>query len=145
MAFLEYSSLFMPAVEQELHRVVDSAFMPECDDLHTMLAYHLGFPSNGLKPTLAGKRIRPILLLLCTAAMDHPWISALPAAAAVELIHNFSLIHDDIEDNSPLRRGRPTIWSRWGVAKAINAGDAMFSLAQTAIIDLQLTTTPAVA
>ena len=145
MALNEYLTLFLPAVEQELHRVVDSAFLPECEDLHTMLAYHLGFPVGGLKATSQGKRIRPIILLLCAAAMDHPWSSALPAAVAVELIHNFSLIHDDIEDSSPLRRGRPTVWSRWGVAQAINAGDAMFSLAQTAILDLESTTSPTVA
>ena len=50
---------------------------------------------------------------------------ALPAAAAVELLHNFSLIHDDIEDGDPVRRGRPTLWKLWGNAQAINAGDAL--------------------
>jgi geranylgeranyl diphosphate synthase type I len=54
----------------------------------------------------------------------------------VELVHNFSLIHDDIQDRSPLRRGRPTVWSQWGIAQAINAGDAMFILAQLALLDL---------
>jgi geranylgeranyl diphosphate synthase type I len=54
-------------------------------------------------------------------------------AAAVELLHNFSLIHDDIEDNSPLRRGRPTVWKKWGIAQAINTGDTMFSLSFIAL------------
>src|SRR6185436_18440751 len=50
--------------------------------------------------------------------------------AAVELIHNFSLVHDDIQDRSALRRHRPTLWSLWGAAQGINAGDALFALAQ---------------
>ena len=112
-----------------------------------MLEYHLGW-ANDLaadgsavaadnanttgSPVTAGKRIRPLLCLLCAAAAGGDWRQALPLGAAVELIHNFSLIHDDIQDNSPLRRGRPTIWRRWGRAQAINAGDAMFTLAYLA-------------
>ena len=61
---------------------------------------------------------------------------ARPSAAAIELIHNFSLIHDDVEDRSPTRRGRPTVWKIWGEAQAINAGDTMFSLAHMAIPQL---------
>ena len=57
------------------------------------------------------------------------WHKALPAAAAVELLHNFSLIHDDIQDHSDMRRGRPTVWVKWGVPQAINAGDVMFTQA----------------
>jgi geranylgeranyl diphosphate synthase type I len=56
-----------------------------------------------------------------------------PAAAAIELLHNFSLIHDDIEDASPTRRGRKTLWTIWGTEQAINAGDAMFALAHLAL------------
>ena len=54
----------------------------------------------------------------------------------MELLHNFSLIHDDIQDNSPLRRGRPTVWVKWGVAQAINTGDVLFTLAFQSIQDL---------
>ena len=66
---------------------------------------------------------------------EHPlaWHHALPAAAAVELLHNFSLIHDDIEDASPTRRGRDTLWKIWGVEQAINSGDALFALAHLAL------------
>jgi geranylgeranyl diphosphate synthase type I len=60
----------------------------------------------------------------------------LPAAAAIELLHNFSLIHDDIEDNSSTRRGRQTVWSLWGIAQAINAGDGMFASAFHALARL---------
>ena len=61
---------------------------------------------------------------------------ALPAGAALELLHNFSLIHDDIEDGDRTRRGRPTLWAVWGVPQAINAGDALFSLAELAMLRL---------
>jgi geranylgeranyl diphosphate synthase type I len=64
------------------------------------------------------------------------WQPALPAAAAVELVHNFSLVHDDIQDKSEKRRGRPTAWVKWGAAQAINAGDGLFVLSNLAITDL---------
>jgi geranylgeranyl diphosphate synthase type I len=75
--------------------------------------------------------------LVCEAVggAPHP---ARPAAAAVELIHNFSLLHDDIEDQSPTRRGRPTAWAIWGPAQAINAGDTLFTLAFLAVPRLTL-------
>ncbi|NPA26694.1 MAG: polyprenyl synthetase family protein, partial [Chloroflexi bacterium] len=98
-------------------------------ELRDMLAYHMGWIGPDAGPRARGKRIRPLLLLLVNQAVGGTWEHALPAAAAVEFIHNFSLLHDDIQDNSPTRRGRPTVWARWGVAQAINAGDAMFSLA----------------
>jgi geranylgeranyl diphosphate synthase type I len=94
-------------------------------EYYAMLAYHLGWSDGGA----SGKRIRPLLCLLACTAAGGDWRQALPLAAAVELIHNFSLIHDDIQDNSPLRHGRATVWARWGAAQAINAGDAMFTLA----------------
>lgn len=91
-----------------------------------MIAYHVGWS----QPGSAGKRVRPILTLLCCAAVSGAWDNALPAASAIEWIHNFSLIHDDIQDHSATRRGRDTLWSREGVAQAINTGDAVFALAR---------------
>jgi len=76
-------------------------------------------------------------VLLCAAACDEDWRKALPAAAAVELVHNFSLVHDDIQDNSPKRRGRDTAWVKWGAPMAINVGDALFVISNQAIIDLK--------
>lgn len=119
----------LPAVEDELRRAVADVKAPGMDMLHHMLAYHMGWEGEGAGPSATGKRIRPLLVLLTCAAATGEWERALPAAAAVELVHNFSLIHDDIEDNSPLRRGRPTLWKLWGIPQAINAGDALFSLA----------------
>jgi geranylgeranyl diphosphate synthase type I len=145
MIFEQYSQKMLPAVEKELKTNIDKVRGLGYDDLHAMMAYHLGWEGQGAGPQASGKRIRPLLVLLTTAAAGGIWETALPAAAAVELIHNFSLIHDDIEDNSPLRRGRPTLWNLWGAAQAINTGDAMFSLAHLAVLGLEVTTSPMIA
>lgn len=100
-----------------------------------MQEYHLGWRDAQLQPADCdpGKLIRPQLVLLaCQAAGGDPQ-QALPLAAGVQLLHDFTLIHDDIEDNSDLRRGRPTLWSLWGLAQGINAGDGMFVIAHLAI------------
>lgn len=72
-----------------------------------------------------GKRLRPLLLLLATEAFSGNYQKALGAAAAVEVFHNFTLLHDDIMDHSPLRRGKPSVVARWGENVAILSGDAM--------------------
>lgn len=135
----------LQAVEEELQQVVARANGPGLAELHHMLAYHLGWEGDGAGPEARGKRIRPLLVLLVSAAAGGAWQCARPAAAAIELVHNFSLIHDDIEDNSPLRRGRVTLWKKWGVPQAINTGDAMFTLAHLAMLELEKSTTPAIA
>jgi len=85
----------------------------------------------------SGKFIRSTLCLLCCQAVGGNASQAIPAAAAIELIHNFSLIHDDIEDASHERHHRPTVWKLWGESQAINAGDAMFTLAYLALLRLR--------
>jgi geranylgeranyl diphosphate synthase, type I len=124
------------AIESELERAVLLANDERTSKLHHMLSYHLGWKGEGAGAEARGKRIRPLLLLLTCLAAGGNWEKALPASAAVELVHNFSLIHDDIQDNSPLRRGRTTLWKHWGIAQAINAGDAMFTLAHLALLRL---------
>jgi geranylgeranyl diphosphate synthase, type I len=145
MALENFIQLYQPAIEAELQRIVALANQTGVEEMHGMLAYHMGWEGEGAGSEARGKRIRPLLVLLTAAACGGEWRAALPGAAAVELIHNFSLIHDDIQDQSPLRRGRPTIWTRWGVAQAINIGDTAFSLAQMALLELQYTVSPAVA
>lgn len=127
----------LPAVEEALHAAIDRFTAPQTPELRYMLAYHLGWEGEGSGPEAQGKRIRPLLLLLACETAGGDWHKALPAAAAVELLHNFSLIHDDIQDNSPLRRGRDTVWVKWGVAQAINAGDLMFTIAHQSMLALQ--------
>lgn len=95
------------------------------------MQYHMGWVDVNFKPVemYGGKRIRPLLTLLACQAAGGEWPKALPAAASVEILHNFSLVHDDIEDASPTRRGRKTVWRIWGEPQAINCGDAMFAVA----------------
>ncbi len=127
----------LPAIEAELQRQVARLDEPRTRPFYEMLTYHMGWSGEGAGERARGKRVRPVLLLLACAACGGNWQDALPAAAAVELIHNFSLVHDDVQDRSDLRRGRPTVWKRWGVAQAINVGDALFILAQLALLDLR--------
>src|SRR5919107_1817865 len=99
-----------------------------------MVRYHLGYAGPDLQPldrrtVDRGKRMRPAVALLAASAVGGEPRAAAPAAAALELLHNFSLIHDDIQDESPTRRHRPTVWSLWGIGQAINAGDALFAVA----------------
>jgi geranylgeranyl diphosphate synthase type I len=133
----QFIQAYLPAVEDELFLRISQAGSGGTGDLQDMLAYHMGWQGEGAGPEARGKRIRPLLVLLCTTAAGGEWKNAIPAAAAVELVHNFSLIHDDIEDNSPIRRGRPTVWKLWGIPQAINTGDAMFTLAYLEILRLQ--------
>jgi geranylgeranyl diphosphate synthase type I len=112
---------------------------PKAERLSAMLEYHFGWRDERLEPLQepapAGKKLRPALVLLvCQAVAGEINASARSAAAAVEIIHNFSLIHDDIQDRSQLRRHRQTVWSLWGIAQGINAGDALFALAQLALV-----------
>ena len=104
-----------------------------------MLRYHLGFQkiSGETRQKSHGKLIRPILCLLCCQATKGDLSQVIPAAASLELIHNFSLIHDDIQDNSDKRRQRPTVWKLWGKEHAINAGDAMFAMSYLELLKLQ--------
>ncbi len=84
--------------------------------LYTPFIYSM---SNG------GKRLRPTLLLAAYNIFDDDIAKALPAATAVEVFHNFTLLHDDIMDNAAVRRGRPSVYAKWGTNVAILSGDAM--------------------
>ncbi len=128
------SSDYLSAIEQEL-REVTQATSPRYADFYNIFQYHLGWTDANGNPTQAdtGKRLRPLLCVWTCEAAGGDWHKALPAAAALELIHNFSLLHDDIEDQSEERRGRKTVWNVWGLAQGVNAGDAMFVLAHLAL------------
>src|SRR4030065_1250739 len=130
---------YLDAIEIELQHAVNRAQEFGNAQLHAMLAYHMGWTNDQDVPKLRGKRIRPLLVLLTCSSAGGDWSQALPGATAVELVHNFSLIHDDIEDHSTLQRGRPTVWNKWGIPQAINTGDAMFALAHLEAIRLSRT------
>lgn len=91
---------------------------------------------------MGGKRLRPVLALMGAEAVGAKAEVALPAAHAVERFHNFSLIHDDIMDAAPLRRGQATVHERWGVNTAILSGDALFALAFKALESAPRTALP---
>jgi geranylgeranyl diphosphate synthase type I len=125
---------YLPLIEAELREVLAPP-SPQLASFYGMMQYHLGWIDEDFAPTKggAGKRLRPILCLLTCQATSGDPDQALPAAVAIELVHNFSLVHDDIEDKSHLRRGRPTVWKVWGVPQAINAGDGLSVLAHLAM------------
>lgn len=125
----------VPEIEANLQTYLGSLDFGHSAGLREMLTYHMGWADDGG----GGKRLRPVITLLCAGACGGDYDSAMPAAMGVELLHNFTLIHDDIEDRSALRHGRETLWVRWGVAQAVNAGDALFSIAQLALLGLMET------
>jgi geranylgeranyl diphosphate synthase type I len=103
---------------------------PSTRGVYEMARYHLGLDGSGAP---AGKRMRPLLGLLAYASITGEYRRALPGAAAVELGHNFSLVHDDIEDGDEERRHRPTLWKVHGIPQAINTGDTLFTLSRVAL------------
>jgi geranylgeranyl diphosphate synthase type I len=130
-------SPYLEAIEVELKDMLASSG-PPYDEYDQMLHYHMGWLDQAMRPRnqRAGKRIRPLLGLLSCEAAGGSRAVCLPAAAAVELLHNFSLLHDDIQDESKMRRGRPTVWWLWGKPQAINAGDGLFAIAHLALTHL---------
>lgn len=141
----EFAVLFRPSIEGTLKQAVNRSPDRNLDPFYGWLTYHMGWEGEGAGVQAQGKRIRPLMVLLCCLAADGEWKPALPAAAAVELVHNFSLIHDDVEDQGETRHGRPTVWIKAGTAQAINAGDLLFTLAQNAVLNLKETINPQVA
>ncbi len=121
-------------IEAELHLNFADLKSP----LYQMMRYHLGWEDESGNPFQGsgGKRLRPSLCLLACEASGTNALRALPAAAAVELLHNYSLIHDDVQDGDLERRHRPTVWKIWGKPQAINAGTAMRILANQALYRL---------
>jgi geranylgeranyl diphosphate synthase type I len=111
---------------------------------YAMQQYHLGWRDAQLAPAAIdpGKLLRPYLALLACQAVGGQVERALPLAAGIQLVHDFTLIHDDIQDVSPTRRGRATVWSLWGLAHGITAGDSMFALAHLALQRLSIAGVP---
>lgn len=127
-------SRYADAVQAELRAALEGHEGP----LYRMVRYHLGWVDREgrVERSGGGKGLRSALCLLSTEAAGGEPDRALPAAAALELVHSFSLVHDDIQDRSPERHHRPTVWSVWGEAQAINAGDALFALARLTLLRL---------
>ena len=126
---------FQPELDKELQSIVGD----NVSSLYQMMRYHLGWvdADGQAKLSGSGKLLRPFLCLRACQATGGDWRQALPAAAALELLHNFTLIHDDIEDGDHERRGRPAVWRVWGLGQGVNAGDAMHVLSHLALTRLQ--------
>jgi geranylgeranyl diphosphate synthase type I len=93
-------------------------------------------PMQNIDPLAAGKRVRPLVMALAARSLCGEYAHVLPSGVALEIIHNFTLIHDDIMDNSDTRRGRPTLWTRYGIAQAIDTGDGLFAIGMLSSLSL---------
>jgi geranylgeranyl diphosphate synthase type I len=127
-------------VEKDMEEVLGQFEFP----LYDFMRYHLGWKDekgNWLKEKdrrkYGGKRIRPLMLLLLNRFFGGKPELAVPSASAVEFLHNFSLIHDDIEDGDEVRRFRPTVWKIWGIPQAINLGSSMQALVNLSALRLK--------
>jgi geranylgeranyl diphosphate synthase, type I len=118
------------AFEEYLKRAVDR--LDEASPTRALVRAHFAFDDPSAK---RGKRLRPRILLAVAETEGARSEDAFAAAAAVELLHNFSLVHDDIQDRDELRHGRPALWVRHGTPAALTAGDAMCALSYTALLD----------
>ncbi len=133
----------LPAFFARYQGMIDTALRAELDGLDLPVyethRYYMGWtevdgtPSSG---SVAGKRLRPTLALLAAEAAGGDPQSAMPVAVALEYVHNFSLIHDDLEDRDRIRHHRPTVWAVWGEPTAIVSGNAMLKVADRAISKL---------
>jgi geranylgeranyl diphosphate synthase, type I len=128
----DVTSRYRDAVTSALRDALDRSDLGHV----ALMRRHFGFDDAARAQTASkgGKLLRPALLLLCCEAVGGDPQQAMPAAAAIELVHNFTLIHDDIEDASDTRHGRETLWRIVGVPLAINAGDGMFVLGQRTLL-----------
>ena len=129
-------SRYKPWVEHGLARSVPNA---GGSGLYIMVQYHLGWVdetgNRAVSPSFQGKALRPTLCLFACDALCGDAGRASTAATALELIHNFSLIHDDIQDQDEERRHQPTVWSLWGVPRALAAGNALQCVGDLALLE----------
>jgi geranylgeranyl diphosphate synthase type I len=121
--------------ERHLRDAVAGA--PPARRYYRMMAYHLGWLDEELRERAGhgGKRLRPSLCMMACESIGAPPEQALPGAVAVELVHNASLVHDDIEDGDRTRRHRPAVWALWGTGHGVNVGDGMLAIAQLAMLE----------
>ncbi len=141
---LRHQKAISDALYHAVLAAAQTSGLAELQPFYGQMQYHLGWVDAQFAPIQndPGKLLRPTLLLLAyeasgawgqlveRATSSEYLHRALPAAAALELTHNFTLVHDDIEDSDTERRHRPTIWSIWGIPQATNTGDGIFALAR---------------
>ena len=155
-----YRSALAEALQQAIHagraRTADTTASTTnhlLDAFYGQIEYHHGWRTPDLRPRpwQPGKLLRPTLVLLAAelaagqagTAPEAAVHRAIPAAIAVEMVHNFSLVHDDIEDGDEERHHQPTLWKLWGIPQAINTGDGIFALARLQLRHLRERSVPA--
>lgn len=114
---MKNTELFLNAINQEINQI---EYPESPKELYDPIAYILA---------LGGKRIRPVLTLMGAEIFTESPLKSMPAAMAIEVFHNFTLLHDDVMDNADIRRGKPTVHKKWNENAAILSGDAMLILA----------------
>ena len=130
----------VPEILGRARRLVEPALRAAVDrlspELRPVAQYHLGWVDPDGRPVGGdgGKGVRPALALLSAEAVGAPAAIGVPGGVAVELVHNFSLIHDDVIDGDDERRHRPTVWALFGVGRAVIVGDALLALAQQVVL-----------
>ncbi len=131
---------FLAKYQAPLQAALQASLSTSIPPLGTTLRYHMGWETPEGVPVQAtsGKGLRPALCLFTCEAVGGNAMNAMPAAVALELIHNFSLVHDDIQDLDLERHGRETVWAVWGKPKAMIAGNSMRSYADATLYKLQL-------
>jgi geranylgeranyl diphosphate synthase, type I len=150
--FTRYVELLQNALQREITRLrkpPSSLVIPGLDSFYGQMGYHLGWLDAQLLPVQpqTGKLLRPTLLLLAYETAGANGFAfkreeklhlerALPAAVAIELFHNFTLVHDDIEDGDRERRHRPTAWAVFGTPLALNLGNGLASLSHLTLLTL---------
>ena len=127
----QYMEELAAAFETELGQFMAAQAGGGINNLHDAMAFALGTDIED--PLMRGKRIRPVLCLLSAEALGAAREPAMPFALAIELMHTFALVHDDIQDGDVMRRGRESVWVRYGRDHAINIGDYLLVQTMTAL------------
>lgn len=128
--YLEEKSDF---IDKEIEKFVQED--EKVENLHEGMTYSLGLDTTDRK--IRGKRVRPVLALMTCESLGEDYNKAIPFAVSAELLHNFLLVHDDIEDEDEIRRSRPSVWKKYGFAHGINIGDYIFVKTYRAILKSQ--------
>ena len=130
---LDKTQRILEEVNRTLFELVKAENLASPDPiLEEMILDALGLDQAGSAVT-GGKRVRPLICCLVCGAVSGDHASALLISAALEMFHNFTLVHDDIEDQGEMRRGQPSLWKKWGVSLSLNAGDYLSALSYKTI------------
>jgi geranylgeranyl diphosphate synthase type I len=123
---------YQELIIRDMHDFLDGSTRPHVK----MIYYHLGWLDKSFNEINdgPGKLSRPSIALLVAEVLGGNIEKTLPAAISLQIFHEFTLMHDDIEDGDSMRRHRETVWKNWGIPRAINAGDAMYTYSLQAIL-----------